>query len=207
MRQCMQIWRIKQKGGVMVKSIVIAGVGGQGTLLASRLIGEAAKSKGYDVKVSEVHGMAQRGGSVITYVRYGDKVVSPIIPLGEADVLIAFEQLEALRWAHYLKKGGLMISNTQKIDPMPVITNRMEYPDDIVEFLRSRIENCYFIDALDIAVRSGSLKAVNSVLIGRMARESEIEKEIWLQALQKTAPAKFIRLNIEAFESGYNYGI
>ncbi|MFA5341431.1 MAG: indolepyruvate oxidoreductase subunit beta [Clostridia bacterium] len=191
----------------MIKSIVIAGVGGQGTLLASRLIGEAATLKNYDVKVSEVHGMAQRGGSVITYVRYGDKVISPIIPLGEADVLIAFEQLEALRWANYLKKGGLLISNTQKIDPMPVVTTKMEYPDDIVEFLNNRIDNCHFIDALEIAVKSGSSKAVNSVLIGRMARESEIEKEVWLQALNKIAPAKFIELNIKAFEAGYNYWI
>ena len=128
----------------MVKSIVIAGVGGQGTLLASRLIGEAVTSEGYDVKVSEVHGMAQRGGSVITYVRYGEKVLSPIIPLGEADVLVAFEQLEALRWSNYLKKGGLLISNTQKIDPMPVITSKVEYPNDIVRVLSEKIENSYF---------------------------------------------------------------
>jgi len=207
MRQCMQIWRFEKEGGVMVKSIVIAGVGGQGTLLASRVIGEAATSKGFDVKVSEVHGMAQRGGSVITYVRYGEKVISPIIPLGEADVLIAFEQLEALRWANYLKKGGLLISNTQKIDPMPVITSRMEYPNDIINVLSERIENCFFIDALEIAKKSGSAKTVNSVLIGRMARDSEIDKETWLHSLSKTAPAKFIDINIKAFEEGYNYSI
>ncbi|HXK72704.1 MAG TPA: indolepyruvate oxidoreductase subunit beta [Clostridia bacterium] len=189
----------------MVKSIVIAGVGGQGTLLASRLIGEAATSKGYDVKVSEVHGMAQRGGSVITYVRYGDEVISPIIPLGEADVLIAFEQLEALRWLKYLKKGGLLISSTQKIDPMPVITSKMEYPDDIVEVLSEKVENCIFIDALSLAVKAGSTKAVNSILIGRMAKDSDIDKDTWIKALKKIAPLKFIDLNIIAFELGYNF--
>jgi len=191
----------------MVKSIVIAGVGGQGTLLASRLIGEAVTSEGYDVKVSEVHGMAQRGGSVITYVRYGEKVLSPIIPLGEADVLVAFEQLEALRWSNYLKKGGLLISNTQKIDPMPVITSKVEYLNDIVRVLSEKIENSYFLDALEIAKKAGSVKTVNSVLIGRMARDSEIKKTTWLQALEKTAPPKFIDINIKAFEAGYNYGI
>lgn len=189
----------------MVKSIVIAGVGGQGTLLASRLIGEAATMKGFDVKVSEVHGMAQRGGSVITFVRYGDFVISPIIPLGEADVVIAFEQLEALRWTKYLKEGGTLISNTQKIDPMPVITSKMDYPDDIQTVLTKKIANCIFMDALSIAVEAGSSKAVNSVLIGRMAKHSEIDKETWIEALKKVAPAKYIDLNLRAFEAGYNY--
>ncbi|HPJ75936.1 MAG TPA: indolepyruvate oxidoreductase subunit beta, partial [Clostridia bacterium] len=172
---------------------------------ASRLIGEAATSKRYDVKVSEVHGMAQRGGSVITYVRYGDEVISPIIPLGEADVLIAFEQLEALRWLKYLKKGGLLISSTQKIDPMPVITSKMEYPDDIVEVLSEKVENCIFIDALSLAVKAGSTKAVNSILIGRMAKDSDIDKDTWIKALKKIAPQKYIDLNITAFEIGYNF--
>ena len=191
----------------MVKSIVIAGVGGQGTLFASTLIGEAATLKGFDVKVSEVHGMAQRGGSVITYVRYGKQVISPIIPVGEADVLIAFEQLEALRWAHYLKKGGILIGNTQKIDPMPVITSSMQYPDDIIPELNGRIDNCIFMDASELAEQSGSIRTVNSVLIGCMARDSEIEKEIWLKALKKIAKPAFIDMNIKAFEAGYNYGV
>jgi indolepyruvate ferredoxin oxidoreductase beta subunit len=188
----------------MVKSIVIAGVGGQGTLLASRLIGAVATDSGYDVKVSEVHGMAQRGGSVITYVRYGENVISPIIPLGEADYILAFEQLEAFRWTPYLKKGGTLIMNTQQIEPMPVITGTAKYPEDIEKTLKEKVDNCYFLYALDLAVQAGSKKAVNCVLIGKLAKMMEFDKNIWIDAIKKTVPAKFIDMNIKAFESGYN---
>lgn len=190
----------------MIKSIVIAGVGGQGTLLASRLIGKAALAMDYDVKISEVHGMAQRGGSVITYVRYGDESIkSPIIPLGEADILIAFEQLEALRWTKYLKKGGLLLSSSQRIEPMPVITGKMEYPEGIGPLLCQTAENMCFIGAYDLAVKAGSPKMVNTVLIGRAARFLDIEKDIWLEVVKTTVPKAFIDMNLSAFEAGYNF--
>lgn len=188
----------------MVKSIVIAGVGGQGTLLASRLIGAVATDSGHDVKVSEVHGMAQRGGSVITYVRYGENVISPIIPLGEADYILAFEQLEAFRWTPYLKKGGTLIMNTQKIEPMPVIIGTVKYPEDIEKILHEKVENCYSLDALSLAIQAGSRKAVNCILIGKLAKMMDFDKSIWVDAIKKTVPQKFIDMNIKAFELGYN---
>ena len=138
-----------------VKSIMIVGVGGQGTLLASRLLGNALIECGYDVKVSEVHGMSQRGGSVVTYVRYGDKVYSPIIEKGEADVILAFEQLEAARWLAYLKQGGKVLVNTQQIDPMPVITGAMQYPQGLVEKIKEKGINITSIDALSLAEQAG----------------------------------------------------
>lgn len=187
-----------------VKSVIIVGVGGQGTLLASRILGYAMMKQGYDVKVSEVHGMSQRGGSVITYVRYGDKVYSPVIETGEADLILSFEQLEAARYLPFLKTGGSVVVNTQKIDPMPVITGNVEYPQELLEKIEGKDVKLVALDALSLAEKAGSSRAVNVVLIGAMARKMEVEKEVWIDALENCVPPKFIEMNKLAFELGYN---
>ena len=185
------------------KSIMIVGVGGQGTLLASRILGAALVSKGYDVKVSEVHGMSQRGGSVVTYVRYGNAVASPIIEQGEADLLLSFEQLEAARWLPYLKKSGKMIVNTQTIDPMTVISGADTYPDGILPALEKAGADVTAVDALSYAVEAGSAKAVNVVLMGVLAAKTDIAKEVWVNALRDTVPPKFLDMNLKAFDLGW----
>ena len=187
----------------MTKNIMIVGVGGQGTLLASRILGNAVISKGYDVKISEVHGMSQRGGSVVTYVRYGEKVYSPIIDKGEADVILAFERLEAIRALPYLKKGGTIILNDMAISPMPVITGAANYPQNIVEDLKEKAE-VISLDALNLSLKAGSIKAINVVLIGVLAKSLEIEKETWINVIKSTVPEKFLDLNLKAFDLGYN---
>ena len=187
----------------MTKNIMIVGVGGQGTLLASRILGNAVISEGYDVKVSEVHGMSQRGGSVVTYVKYGDKVYSPVIDEGEADVILAFELLEAYRALPFLKKGGKIIVNAQKIDPMPVITGAAKYPDDIEKKL-SKVADVTVVDALSLAKEAGNIKALNVALIGVMAKSSELSYERWIKTLEEVVPAKFLEVNKKAFELGYN---
>lgn len=186
-----------------VKSVLIVGVGGQGTLLASRLLGNALLSRDYDVKVSEVHGMSQRGGSVVTYVRYGQSVSSPIIEQGEADLILSFEALEAARFLPYLKKGGKIIVNTQQIDPMPVVTGNAVYPDDVIGQIKSLGVEVISADALSLAEQAGSVKAVNVVLMGMLAKQTDIEKQVWLDTVEQTVPPKFLELNLKAFELGY----
>ena len=188
------------------KSIMIVGVGGQGTLLASRILGAALVSTGCDVKVSEVHGMSQRGGSVVTYVRYGEAVASPIIEKGEADLLLSFEQLEAARWLPFLKTDGKMIVNTQKMDPMTVISGATTYPEGVLDALTAAGADVTAIDALSLAVEAGSAKAVNVVLIGVLASKTDIAKEVWLDALRETVPPKFLEMNLKAFELGWQRG-
>lgn len=187
-----------------VKSIMIVGVGGQGTLLASRVLGSTMLNRGFDVKVSEVHGMSQRGGSVVTYVRYGEKVASPVILEGEADIILAFEQLEASRYVSCLKPGGTLIVNTQQIDPMPVVTGAMEYPQGLIDAIREKGLNVLALDALELAQEVGNKKAVNVVMIGAMAKYLELEKDIWLESVKATVPPKFVDLNVKAFELGYH---
>lgn len=187
-----------------VKSVLIVGVGGQGTLLASRLLGNAMLRAGYDVKVSEVHGMSQRGGSVVTYVRYGKEVSSPIIEEGGADYILAFEQLEAARFLPWLKPEGTMIVNTQCIDPMPVITGAAQYPTDLLAQMREKGVEVVSADALSLAEEAGSVKAVNVVLIGVMAKRMSLSKEEWLETIRATVPPKFVDMNLKAFELGYN---
>lgn len=186
-----------------VKSVLIVGVGGQGTLLASRLLGNALLSRDYDVKVSEVHGMSQRGGSVVTYVRYGQSVSSPIIEQGEADLILSFEALEAARFLPYLKKGGKIIVNTQQIDPMPVVTGNAVYPEDVIGQIKSLGVEVISADALSLAEQAGSVKAVNVVLMGMLAKQTDIEKQVWLDTVEQTVPLKFLELNLKAFELGY----
>ncbi len=183
--------------------IMIVGVGGQGTLLASRILGKAFIAQGLDVKVSEVHGMSQRGGSVVTYVKCGQRVDSPIVDRGNADLILAFEQLEAARFLPYLKPGGKMIVNTQQIDPMPVITGAAVYPKGILEQLQSAAD-VVAIDALSLAKQAGSAKAVNVVLMGAMVKRMGLDKEVFVKAVESTVPAKYRELNINAFEMGYN---
>ena len=185
------------------KNIMIVGVGGQGSLLASKLLGRVLLDKGYDVKVSEVHGMSQRGGSVVTYVRYGDKVYSPIIDKGEADFIVSFELLEAARWTEYLKSGGKVVTNTQQVNPMPVITGAAAYPEHLVEKMQATGVDVDAIDALKLAEEAGSSKAVNIVLMGRLSRYfTDIPQEEWMAAVEKSVPAKFLELNKKAFQLG-----
>jgi len=188
----------------MTKNIMIVGVGGQGTLLASKILGKLLLTRGYDVKVSEVHGMSQRGGSVVTYVRFGEKVYSPIIDKGEADIILSFELLEAARWAEYLKKDGVLITNNQQINPMPVITGAAKYPEDIAKKLVDLGLNTDAFDALSLAERAGSSKAVNIVLLGRISKYFDFSDEEWVGAIRESVPAKFIDLNLKAFELGKN---
>ena len=184
------------------KNIMIVGVGGQGSLLASKLLGRLLLEKGYDIKVSEVHGMSQRGGSVVTYVRYGDKVYSPVIDKGQADIIVSFELLEAARWTEYLKPGGKIITNTQRINPMPVIIGAAEYPEDLVGKMKAAGIDLDAIEALSLAEQAGSAKAVNLVLLGRLSRYFDISEEEWLQAIEKSVPAKFLEMNKKAFALG-----
>lgn len=185
-------------------SIMIAGVGGQGTLLTSRVLGAAALKAGYDVKMSEVHGMSQRGGSVITYVKIGSEVKSPVIEKGEADVLLCFEKLEALRWLDYAKKDGAIIINDQRIDPMPVIIGSTKYPDDIIQKISDAYTNVYSINALEIAKKLGNIKVLNIVMVGLLAKMTDIPEEIWHQAIRETVKEKFVELNLKAFNEGYS---
>ena len=187
----------------MTKNIMIVGVGGQGTLLASRILGNTVINEGYDVKVSEVHGMSQRGGSVVTYVKYGEKVYSPIIDKGEADIILAFEELEAYRALPFLKKGGKIIINSQKINPMPVITGAAQYPENITDKISGKVD-AVVCDAVSLAKEAGNIKSVNVVLIGIMAKSTDIEYEKWIKTIRETVPEKFVDINIKAFDRGYN---
>ncbi|MBO4452822.1 MAG: indolepyruvate oxidoreductase subunit beta [Clostridia bacterium] len=183
-------------------NIMIVGVGGQGSLLASKVLGHLLVKEGYDVKVSEVHGMSQRGGSVVTYVRYGDRVCSPLVAEGEADCIISFEKLEAARHAPMLKIGGQIVVNTQQIDPMPVITGKAEYPENVLEELKAKGVKVDAIDALSLAKEAGSVKAVNIVLIGRFSTYFPFEKEKWLEAIEEVVAPKFVEMNKKAFLLG-----
>ena len=186
----------------MTKNIMIVGVGGQGTLLTSRIIGKAALSEGYEVKISEVHGMAQRGGSVVTFVRFGESVSEPVVEEGQADVIIAFERLEALRYSHFLKKDGVLIVNDCRIDPMTVVIGAKEYPENILEELRGE-HSVYTLDAQRIAIELGNSKVLNSVVLGYAAGFIGFDKEVWLNTVANTVPAKTIEINQKAFNRGY----
>lgn len=186
----------------MTKNIMIVGVGGQGSLLASKLLGYLLLNEGYDVKVSEVHGMSQRGGSVVTYVRFGEKVYSPVIDKGEADFIVAFEKLEAARYLEYLRTDGRIVVNTQEIDPMPVITGAAEYPEKLIEKMEAKGIAVDAMDCLSLAEQAGSSKAVNLVLMGRLSKYFDISEEKWLSAIEQCVPAKFVEMNKKAFSLG-----
>ena len=178
-----------------VKNIMIVGVGGQGTLLTSRVLGGLTIAGGYDVKLSEVHGMAQRGGSVVTFVRYGDKVAEPIVEEGQADVIIAFERLEALRYAHFLKKDGVLIVNDWRIDPMPVVIGAAQYPENILEDLEK--------EYTEESRKLGNPKVFNMIVLGIAAQHMDFSKEQWYEVIEKTVPPKTIEINKKAFDVGY----
>ena len=183
------------------KNIMIVGVGGQGSLLASRILGAAAMASGYDVKVSEVHGMSQRGGSVVTYVRYGEGVASPGICEGEADVILSFEMLEAARWLPYLRTGGTIVTGTQKINPMPVITGAAKYPEEIDEKIRALGVKLVAEDAAAIAAEAGSEKAANVALIGLAAHVLGFDADVLRKAVEDCVPAKAREINLRAFDA------
>lgn len=187
--------------------ILIVGVGGQGTLLASNILGNMALETGKDVKLSEVHGMSQRGGSVVTHVRIADKVASPIIDEGGADVILAFEKLEAARWISYLKPDGILYSNTQEIMPLPVITGAAKYPEELQNTVAECVPNVVFADALSLAKEAGNIKTVNTVMIGLLAKSMDVPKEIWHGVIEKTVKPQFIDVNKKAFDLGLNYTI
>jgi indolepyruvate ferredoxin oxidoreductase beta subunit len=187
------------------RNIMIVGVGGQGTLLTSRILGGITIKAGYDVKLSEVHGMAKRGGSVVTFVRYGDKVNEPIVEEGQADVLIAFERLEALRYAHFLKKDGVLVVNDQRIDPMPVVIGAAKYPENIIEDLEKKYK-VLKVDAMAEALKLGNPKTFNVIVLGMAARHMDFKKEDWLEVIENTVPPKTVEINKKAFEAGYALG-
>jgi indolepyruvate ferredoxin oxidoreductase beta subunit len=185
-------------------NIMIVGVGGQGSVLASKMLGHLLLSQGYDVKVSEVHGMSQRGGSVVTYVRYGDSVASPIIDEGQADYIVSFELLEAARWLKYLKKGGRIVTNTQQIDPMPVITGAAVYPEGLVDKMIAAGAKVDAMDCVSLAKEAGTVKAVNLVLLGRLSHYFDIPEEAWMASLEACVPAKVVDINKKAFALGHD---
>ena len=184
------------------KNIMIVGVGGQGTLLTSRILGGITVEAGYDVKLSEVHGMAQRGGSVVTFVRYGEKVAEPIVEEGQADLLIAFEMLEAKRYAHFLKKDGVLVVNEQRIDPITVVTGAATYPEGIVEELEKEY-SVLKINAMDEALKLGNSKVFNIIVLGMAAKHMDFSKEDWLKVIEKTVPPKTVDMNKKAFLLGF----
>ncbi|HKM34619.1 MAG TPA: indolepyruvate oxidoreductase subunit beta [Lachnospiraceae bacterium] len=187
------------------KNIMIVGVGGQGTLLTSRILGGITVEAGYDVKLSEVHGMAQRGGSVVTFVRYGAEVNEPIVEEGQADVLIAFERLEALRYVHFLKPQGVIVVNDWRIDPITVVTGVAVYPDNIIEEL-SKEHKVYSMNAMEEALKLGNAKAFNVIVLGLAARHMDFDQEMWLNVIEKTVPSKTVEINKKAFLLGYAGG-
>ncbi len=187
------------------KNIMIVGVGGQGTLLTSRILGGITVAAGYDVKLSEVHGMAQRGGSVVTFVRYGEKVAEPIVEEGQADVLIAFEKLEALRYAHFLKKDGAIVVNEQRIDPITVVTGAATYPENIIENLEKEYR-VFKVNAMEEAIKLGNSKVFNIIVLGVAARHMDFSKETWLEVIEKTVPPKTVEINKKAFLLGLEGG-
>lgn len=186
------------------KNIMIVGVGGQGSLLASKLLGKLLMMRGYDVKVSEVHGMSQRGGSVVTYVRFGEKVYSPVIDRGQADFIVSFELLEAARYADFLKKDGMILTSTQRISPMPVITGAASYPADPIASLHEVGITVHAVDALALAEQAGSAKAVNIVLMGLLSRYFDFTEKEWMDAIEQSVPEKFLEMNKNAFLLGRN---
>jgi len=188
-----------------MRNIIFAGVGGQGVILASKVLMEAAKNAGFDVKESEVHGMAQRGGSVDCNVRYGDKVYSPLIPRGGADIIVALELLESLRKMEYLAPGGRLIVNREKIDPAPVQTGAMQYPPDIEEWISRTVPNAVFVDTSEILKEVGTRKALNIVMLGVLSNYLEFTEDQWQTAIANLVKEKFLDMNMKAFMLGRQY--
>ena len=190
-----------------IMNVLITGVGGQGTLLTSRIIAQVAVDLGHDVKVTEVHGMAQRGGSVVSEVRYGEKVYSPTIPKGEADVLLAFEKLEAARWLDYLKPDGIVIINDERVDPLPVMSGKMKYPEDIIDSITQFRPKTTVADATQTAIECGNVKAANVVLVGILSKVIGLPPEKVEEAIRKLVPPKALEVNLAAFRRGVEWSV
>lgn len=186
----------------MAKSILLVGVGGQGTILVSKILSQGLMKAGYDVKMSEIHGMSQRGGSVTTQIKFGDKVYSPSIGIGEADILVAFEKLEAARYIGNLKKGGVLVVNDEEMYPLPVLTGQAEYPKGIIEALKDTVENIKVINAAKIAEELGEARCQNIVILGSMVKALGIEDIDWIELIKENLPEKVHEVNIKAFERG-----
>ncbi len=184
-------------------NVLLVGVGGQGTILASNVLAEVAMRSGLSVKMSEIHGMSQRGGSVVTHVKIGQEVFSPLIEKGEADLILAFEQLEALRWLEYLRPGGKMLVNTQSIAPAPVMSGKAQYPQGIIEQIQSKKVTVHTIDALGIASGCGNTKVSNVAMVGMLANKLGFPKELWLEVLAEKVPARLREVNLHAFQRGF----
>ena len=184
------------------KSVLLVGVGGQGTILASKILSTGLVEAGYDVKMSEIHGMAQRGGSVTTQIRYGDKIYSPVIGNGEADVLVAFEKVEAARYIHQLKKGGVLIVNNAEMYPLPVLVGREKYPEGVIESLEKTVENTKVINARKVAEELGEVKAQNIVMLGCLVKALGLEDINWVELIKENLPERLHEINIKAFEKG-----
>jgi indolepyruvate ferredoxin oxidoreductase beta subunit len=193
---------LKGRVSEMTKSLLLAGVGGQGTILTSKILAEGLLKLGYDVKMSEIHGMAQRGGSVNTQIRFGQKVYSPMISLGEADVLVAFEKIEAIRYLNFLKPGGTLIVNDHEIYSLPVLTGREKYPEKVMEKLEQTVKNTVFIKAAQIARELGNVKAHNMVLLGAAVKRLGLLELKWDGLIKDNLPQKSHKINIMAFSEG-----
>lgn len=187
-----------------VKNILLIGVGGQGTILTSKILTKGFVENGYDVKMAEIHGMSQRGGSVTTQIRYGEKVYSPVIEKGTADIIISFEKSEALRWLQYLKEDGILVVNDYEIHPVTVAIGMAEYPDGIIEEYKSKVKNVHIVKAHKIAEELGNTKCMNIVLLGSLVKMFKLESIDWKTLIKDSLPAKVVDLNIKAFEKGYN---
>lgn len=187
----------------MTKCILLVGVGGQGTILISKILSEGLAERGFDVKMSEIHGMSQRGGSVTTQIKYGEKVYAPNIGEGEADMIIAFEKAEAARALPYLKKGGTLITDEREIYPMPVLTGAAAYPHDAIEKLRKAVPNVVVIKAAETAEKLGNIRAQNIVLLGALVKAMQLEDIDWPALIAKFVPAKAKEMNLEAYKAGY----
>jgi len=186
----------------MTTNVLIAGVGGQGVLLVSEILSEVCLQVGYDVKKSEVHGMAQRGGSVTSHVRFGERVYSPLIERGAADILLAFEWLEAARWVAFLGADGKAIVNDQRIAPIPVSSGVMTYPSDLMDRVSARAGGLQVVDGIGIAREIGDLRVTNIVLLGALSRHLDLEVDLWIECIGRRVPPKTVGMNLEAFERG-----
>ena len=196
---------VKEMTKAMTKAILLVGVGGQGTILASKILSEGLVREGYDVKMSEIHGMAQRGGSVTTQIKFGTEVASPIIGLAEADAIVAFEKVEAVRCLAYLKEEGTLLVNDHEIYPLPVLTGKEEYPANVEEYLRKKVKKCSFIAANNIALELGNTKAQNIVLLGAVIKALGLVNLAWEEILKQYLPPKLHELNLKALRAGISH--
>jgi indolepyruvate ferredoxin oxidoreductase beta subunit len=189
-----------------VTNVLLVGVGGQGTLLAARILSGVLQEAGYDVKMSEVHGMSQRGGSVVTFVRYGDKVHSPLVEKGKADLILSFEKLEALRWLPYLKAEGTIVVNDLALLPSPVLMGKADYPYNALEILAEEAGTLITLDASKVAMEeAGNVRTQNVALLGALAKHMDIDRQVWQQVIRSSVPPKTVDANLKAFAAGARY--